>query len=632
MTENLLGSLVNWQEKYKKYMLFLIVNIMTIAAMLLNSSWMYNRLGDTDHFSYLGAAVYFPKTLSLFPNHPIIELVPTYALTSFLYHYFPPETANFIKDYCFLVIFLYMFVSFGIFITGNVLATILAAIILSSYYYFLQSIGSDYTDSFIQIFILAHLYLIKIIYDKKARTERVDLTLVLLGVVSGLMLSTGVMSLVYVFNLLLFFISLALFDYQAVSFRSLLSELFIWLLGLLSCVLVISLYLYIFVDGYFMRLNIAKLFNFVAGHGQFHPLMEWAPFAAWLILPSSILLFFIYYCIFDKSKLVDYVKSLVALFKLKRAFKLLTNTPSSAVVNFEKISFVSWAQFSFGLFIVSTSLSLIFIQFIVRQWSLQFMYFSQVNFIYYLGLAVIFSKSINNRLSSGYIAFLIIATSVLASFNLNLLSHQEINYEAIATNFYTSSPSILPWVAFFAAFSILIFASYKGLAPPYVLIFSILLFNLFSYSELHGLFCCVDSLKIDYLKSTGTTSEKYFDANFKISKFLDTLDKDRVNDVWFDERERLGPILKQVFAMNYLNMSEKSLINKNMPDLAHYHEQFSSAGHDPVAGKNILLISESSDKLSQAIGALQSNSKAKIDYETFDIVIGKTKLQVYKTK
>lgn len=260
------------------------------------------------------------------------------------------------------------------------------------------------------------------------------------------------------------------------------------------------------------------------------------------------------------------------------------------------------------------------------------MYFSQVNFIYYLGLAVIFSKSINNRLSSGYIAFLIIATSVLASFNLNLLSHQEINYEEIATNFYTSSPSMLPWVAFFAAFSILIFASYKGLAPPYVLIVSILLFNLFSYSELHGLFCCVDSLKIDYLKSTGTTSEKYFDANFKISKFLDTLDKDRVNDVWFDERERLGPILKQVFAMNYLNMSEKSLINKNMPDLAHYHEQFSSAGHDPVAGKNILLISESSDKLSQAIGALQSNSKARIDYEAFDIDIGKTKLQVYKTK
>lgn len=620
--------------KLSKRNVALLAFVIAAVATLLNSSWMYNRLGELDHFAYLGAAVYFPNNLNAFPTHPVTELAPTYLFTALLYHLFLPATANFIKDQLSLTLALYAFINISLFLTNSTFVTLCVTVILSGYYYFLASIGSDYTDCFIQLFCLIHLFLIKSFFDSKAEPQRQSNIILTLGVASALMFSSGVLSIVYIVNLIFLFILLHFSAYRELKGINLVKYFGIWLLGAFITIALLSIYLYALTGGFYMKYNLNKLFNFVAGAGQFHPLLDWLPYASWLILPCALFLFFSASISCDLYKEFSARKSELSrkLFTPTYILNILifkSATPDQSQMELATCSELAGRQRAFIIFLVTTSLSLIFIQTIVKQWSLQFMYFSQINFIYFLGLAIILSKKIEDALNLKNMIFIgCVASSVAIS--LNLLSHRTIDFEMIITNYFKSSPTILPWLALVLSFLALISLYVSGKIDRYFLIFPILFFHVFSYSELHGGFCCIDTWKIDYLNQGGSTSQKFFDANFKIAFFLNDLDTDRSADVWFDEKERLGPIMRQVFSMNYFN-NVPNMINKLMPQLGDYSGPWGSGGHAPVASRPILILSEDVKKIERGLKNLENELQKNLEYEAFAIKIGATSLHAVKT-
>lgn len=193
----------------------------------------------------------------------------------------------------FLILSLFAFMRISLFLVNSMLTTLCVTFILAGYYYFLVSIGSDYTDSFIQVFYLVHIYLITKFFEKKSKPYIQRFLLFILGVASALMFSSGVLSVIYIANLMLLFLLLNFADVNRANFVRLLNYLVIWLFGGVITIALISAYLHALIGDFYMKNNLLKLFSFVSGVGQFHPLLEWLPLASWLILSFGITLYFL---------------------------------------------------------------------------------------------------------------------------------------------------------------------------------------------------------------------------------------------------------------------------------------------------------------------------------------------------
>lgn len=612
---------------------------LSLLAISVNSSWTFNRYGWLDHYAYLGAAVYFPETLKHFPEHGILELLPTYLPSALLYHFLEPQAANLTRDMFYLSLALFMFMKICDFFTQNSLATALTTIIFVTYYYFLASIGSDYTDSTIQLLCITNFFIITQIIENIHKKKRSNYLAIILGVFSALLFSSGILSIVYILNFLLFFFIYLYLKQETAILKSkeYLQKLFFWLAGILTTIASISVYLHTATGGYYMKFNILKLFGYLGGVFQNPPTMEWLPYAGWLIIPASILIACLDHLFLNHNYYIYSVKQdspqaiTEDIKKIEQASGKTTNsllTDNKIEQNVNVSNDLKFKQLSLAFTIITVSISMILIQFVVKQWSLQFMYFSQINFIYFIGFSMIISSRL--AFSSKEITFLALI-SILAFFTLHLTTRYALNFELVLNKFPFEAGVAWPWLIIILFFSAALILYARNLASLQLIALTTIAINLFSYSQSFGGFCCFDAYPIKFFGSRGTTSQNAFDCTMRLSNYLDKLDKDRESDIWYDDKELLGQIYRQTFSMNYLNFS-RNLINKRLPELGDYSGPKGSEGHAPIASRKLILISENPYKLSIALDNLDKALEKKHEYDTYTIKIGEVDLYLYKTR
>lgn len=595
------------------FSVFLSVSIYSI-----NSSWTFNRYGSLDHFAYLGAALYFPDINKQFPHSTIIELLPTYIPGVIFYKLLSPQLANFARDIFFLTITLKMLMSIAYFLTQDTIITCLVTLAIGSYNYFLVSIGSDYTDSTIQILCIAHLYVISRICDQKDSSRVPGKAFFYLGILSALMFSSGVLSIVYVANYFLYI--LLIFYFGEDEYRPNISEFFklltMYVFGNLLVIICISIYLGLIGHNYYMKLNLLKLFGYLGGVFQNPPLLDWLPDSGWLVLPFSVF-------IISAIHVIYYFKTII----LQHGENISENDYTKTWAQDNKV--LLSRKLVFLLFLISTSISMIFIQFFIKQWSLQFYYFSQINFIYYLGMGVLISLNFYSIPQNSKMIILVSAV-ILAFWSLHLTTHHVIAFEDIIQLFPFPKGSLMPWIFFIATFTLIIYLHLKRIIFPIIMIVSIFAIDLVSYSQNFGGFCCIDALPLKFFGSIGTTSQNIFDDTIRLSYIINKLDKNRNYDVWFDDKELLGQVYRQVFSMNYFN-SPDNMINKSLPFLGDYSGPRGSSGHHPLVSRKIILISDNSQKIQEAVKNLELLFDEKVLFNFEKVKIGNVEIYIYVT-
>jgi len=538
----------------KKNILYLYILTFPIALLFLSESWAYNPFGWLDHWSYFGSSYYYPRIQQIFPQHPMSELIPVYMINSILFNLFDIAGARLLRASVFLSLGLGFVFYISNSITGSKYRSYISSVAYGTYLYTLSAVGSDYTEIYIQLELLFSISCILGFY-KENDIYKQSLWLVSFGFSISLLIMTAILSIVYIIILVIFYLSVICTRYKFFSnYRFSLNPLFGFLLG--TCFFGLSLYN---LNGTFLIINnIRKLFSFLGGAYQAPAFSLWINEASWLILPGAIIV----------------SSFLYILLKINRT------KPTNVI----KIIFINSLEIKYLLFCIAVSSSLLFINIVVKQWALQFLYFGQTTPIYFIAMSILlFRLDKYSTRNKTLVCIFFTIFSALGYYYSGLSEHNFSQIIQFIHNNYVSPIAII-----FLILLISIILSFKFDFFVYIFLSLYIVFNMYSFSPTFGCFTCADGAS-KYINRPiyMNSNRKILNLTLYLSRLLDVNDYSRKSMIWFSDDDNLGAITRQSFAMNYLN-SGTSLINKEYPFLNNFSGPIGSTGTYPVVGNRIL--------------------------------------------
>ena len=544
-----------------------------IALLFLNESWAYNPFGWVDHWSYYGLSYYYPRSQQIFSQLPISELIPVTTINIVLFNLFDVIGARLLRASILLTIGMGFVFYISNIITRSKFRSYLSSVAFATYLYTLSAAGSDYTEVYIQLELLFSVLCILGFY-KEQEIIKENFWLISFGFSIALLMLTAILSIVYIFVLILFYLSLISAKYKSFGiYRFILNPLS----GLLFGIWFFGMCLYKLNGSIPLINNIKKLFNFLGGAYQAPEYSLWINEASWLIFPSAIILSSLICILFNIDKI-----------------KLIFGIKYNGIGCLEK---------KYLLFIISIYFLLVFINIIIKQWSLQFLYFGQTTPLYFIAMSILifnlenYSKRIKTIIC---IAFTILAIS--GYYYSSLAEHNFLEVINLLHNNYLS-PIVISLVILFLI-SILSF-KFDHFACIYLAIF--VFFNIYSFSPTFGCFTCADgAFKYINRPIYMNSNRKILNLSVYLSRLLDVSDYSRKSMIWFSDDNNLGAITRQSFAMNYLN-NERSLINKEYPLLTNFTGPIGSSGTRPVVGNRILGIIFNTSDCESGLISLKKN-------------------------
>lgn len=576
-------KLLNYLNKYNTKSI-LVITLFVVAASVVNKSWLYDPYGWVDQWGYFGEAYLFPKLIELFPIHPSSELLPVILPTAFFHKIFDPILANLLRDIFFLSTFLSILFLYLQKLTDTYTSFVIV-FLAGGYQYLLTSIGSNYPVGAVIFYFMVALFLVSL--ARRQGVHNFLNPLFFSAVFFACMVYSAILSVSYLPCLFLLYI-LDFGDLKHTIFSILRKKTleFIknYFYGFSLTTLVFSAIYYPYSQKFFFTSNIQKLFLFVGeGVNSAPPFSLWLADASWLVIPSAITISSAIYLI-------------IKLLKFNKFYSFIRSLEERDV-----IAFIT----------VIVSAAMLFINVVIKQWSLQFLYFHQILPLYFLGLGVLmYSSKSNLKKIHLYFEVAIIAF-------LSLLTLYFLNYDHVTWADLRGYLKLQPYTALFLVFlfTVLLLVVLRfNYYIRWMALSWLIFFNLFSFSPTFGCFLCIDGVAKKSFPSALDSSEKIFLSTIEITKFLEEIDPKRKGSIWYNENDILGSLMRQSNAVFYLNMEEHR-INKEFPSLETFIniDAPGSDGHKPIKGEILIVLSSNSGSFIKAKEALK---KIKLNINT----------------
>ena len=552
--------------------LIVIVTFVVLAS-IINRTWLYNPFGWVDQWAYFGQAYFYPRLVELFPSHPSGDLLPVILPSALLYKFLPPVYANLFRDLIFLSIFLFiLFLHIRRFTTTT--TGLVVVFLAGGYQYLLSAVGSDYTDGYVITYYALSLYLVS--RSRDAQPAQQGAFLIGSGAFFACMVYSAILSVTYLPTLFLYFVLnfrdrtttiWSVFTKRSIKFAS------NYFIGFLATTVFLSCIYWLHADGFFFMNNIRKLFSFVGGAYTAPPFSLWLADASWLIIPVGVVM----------------ASSIYLLINFHRC-----RTVGTFFYTLEEKHVIT-------LIVLVSFTTMLFIELVVKQWSLQFLYFDQTLPITFLGLGVLLGHV--NATTNFRMRIFEIGTTALASLlTLWILDHYVITWQDVK-NLVELKPKTVLFIAMLLTSVFLCLAIYNKALRALAIIFLVVL-NVFSFSPTFGNFLCWDAFARNNMPKALSSNESIFLGTIKLAKLIDRIDPDRSASIWYNEAGAFGPLIRQVNAVTYLNSADRR-INKAFPNLNDFTGPIGSEGHPPHAGETLLIISLDVDHLQQAVKSLK---------------------------
>jgi hypothetical protein len=318
-------------------------------------------------------------------------------------------------------------------------------------------------------------------------------------------------------------------------------------------------------QGYFFLNNIKKLLGFTVGNAYRAPnYSSWLPTASWLILPLIICVAQLYFFLWKARNHREY--------SLTISFFALTLTTFAAQL---------------------------FVNLIIQQWSLQFLYFNQALGIYFLGLASLVAIPLKN-LKSPHNYVIVLFAAFCSLIGVAFANAKHFTWQTLLENLPFSPYFVLHplRLAIFVVVSVPVLLCVSIVKNRYlpVSLAALILINIFSFSPTYGCFACSDALSRSGIWPGVTSMSQNQSATLQAAKLIDRIDPKRNSKIWYNENEPLGPIFKQINAVSYLNMGSNR-VTKSFPSVVEGVQPLGSEGSTLVSGDQILILSTSENDL-----------------------------------
>lgn len=575
-------SLNPYRVKNQPILVFALAS--SVLATLINRAWMFDPYGWVDQWGYFGAAFFFPHLGKVMPDHPVNGLIAVYGPSALFMRVFSPVFANYFRDFLALFISLASIGSVVAKATTKKIGMIIIAL-MTSYQYFLTTVGSSYTDGAMLFYLSISFALLS--WTQSQNGNRQKLGLVGFGVLYGFMVFTAVLGVVYFLVLFLFF---SMGKKEEKKILGLLKDLINFLkfstIGFIVTTFIFQVVYSTYSSGFFYSSNIEKFFGYTVGNQYRAPAFsDWLPGATWLVLPGSI--------------------SLSAL--------------GCLVIRIPKISRFQFSPIDKLLILAPLSFTIsLFIQLVAHQYSLQFLYFNQTIPIYFLSLGALVYLIISQRSEEKYwLTLSVFATVVVLLFTRYLDFTSYTFTSVILRMFILNSPQLVLFLSIAVGALILFLATRLTVLSPLALSI-LLLFSIFSFSPTYGCFSCYNANAAAIQPAPASSTEVILRNVVHLSSEIDKIDSKREAKLWFSEFEPLGPIFRQVNAVTYLN-SPSSRVSKSFPEVTDVGAPLGSESSG--MSKTSMIIILSSDPGSVQVGQLSaSNSGVSFeDINTFQI-------------
>ena len=552
--------------------LFVILTFVLLLS-IINTTWLYNPYGWVDQWAYFGQSYFYPRLIQLFPLHPSGDLLPVILPSALFYKILPPLSANLCRDIIFLSIFLYT-LFLHIRRLTNTTTGLVVTFFAGGYQYLLSAVGSDYTDGFVIIYYALALYSIS---RSRVAQETIEKPLLIVsGSMFGCMVYSAILSITYLPTLFLLYV-LNFPDRNISIWTTLINRslkfTISYLIGFSATTLFFSFFYWAHADGFFFANNIQKLFMFVGGGYTAPPFSLWLADASWLIIPAGVVI-------------ASSIYLLLYFLRCRTATIVLYSLEEKHVVT---------------LIVLLSFSTMMFINLVVKQWSLQFLYFDQTLPITFLGLGVLLGHL--KETTSFQMRMLEIGSAALAAlFTLWILDHYVVTWHTVQ-NLVKLKSEVVLFIGVLVTSIFLSLAMCNRTMRSCAVTWLVVL-NVFSFSPTFGNFLCWDAFARINMPKSLSSNESIFLATIKLANFVDRIDSDRIASIWYNENEAFGPLIRQVNAVVYLNSGNKR-INKTFPKLNDFGGPIGSEGHIPYSGETLLILSLDVDHLHHAVNSLK---------------------------
>jgi hypothetical protein len=554
----------------------LLALFFSLLASLANQSWQFNPYGWVDHWGYLGLQNFPLNLREVFPLNPVGDLLPVILPSFLINHILPLEAAQYVRGIIYLAITIWLILMIVSRSYTSKIAISVAALFVGSQYA-LTTLGATYPSGSVMLYLTLAIYIFqrktKSNYSKKKffRVVISGMSIYFLAVYSAV-LAIGYLPAITAFVFFQF--------YQHIDF-SLRYAILLFTGALVTAALVVTGTLqtvYSFYgEGFFFSNNISKLFGFTVGNAYRAPAFStWLPYASWLVIPCATVL----------ASLM-----LVLFSKIKKDYNLDEN---------------DYAFFSLAIVVFMT---LVATNLVVHQWSLQFMYFTQTESIFFLSLAPLM-KSYEKMYVMKWIPFLPYYLFAFSIFSLNLAETRHYTFQNFSDffnnllNINGSHPlRFIVVVTLVLALTVFLGSVIRSLAIVSVIMLMVV--NMYSFSPTFGCFACFNSLaKVGTFQGIDSARDNT-NQTLKFANLLNEIDPNRVGKIWYNEMDPLGPFFRQVNAVFYLNEGQRR-VSKSFPQLTDAYAPIGSGGSTIEKNDNILLLTPNVNDFSVASNSVQS--------------------------
>lgn len=553
--------------------------LFVLAASWINESWLYDPFGWVDQWAYLGQAHFFPRLRLLWPGHPSGDLLPLILPAALAHRVFPPVAANFLLDICCMSIVLCVLFLHVRKFAGSVTGLIIA-LGAGGYQYLLSAVGSSYTDGRVIASYCVGLYLTSLARDAKGR--RAAGLLVLAGSAGACMAYTAILSASYLPVFAIYYI-LRFREAEGALWRQLVrrvARFIAWFpLGIVGMTAVLAAVHFSYTGNwFFFGPTLIKLTHFVGGGYSAPPAESWLPDASWLIVPFAVTLA----CAVALVRFVVRERTVPSLLSALKEWHVV------ALLNLASLSIV------------------LFIELYLNQWPLQFLYFDQTLPVTFLGLGALFGRRSGGapRLTAAFEIALAASGSLLG---LWVVGQYPYTYSTVrdplAAKLELGPYEIL--AAFVLVTAVVLYGSNRFRFARSLVIAYLLMLNIFSFSPTFGPFLYANTWSALSRPAPINSSKGIYLTTLHVADFVDRIDPERKHALWFNDGGAIGPLLRQVNAVAFLNDSGLR-INREFPKLEDFGGFMGSGGRPPRARDRILVLSPDPSAPTQAEAALKA--------------------------
>ena len=544
--------------------------VLTTLTLVINKSWLYNPYGWVDHWAYLGQSNFLLRLREIYPNDPSGDLLPVIWPQYFLNLIFPNEVAVYFHG----VLSLYITTMVLILVVrknfGESTSYFIASMWVGSQYV-LTSLGASYPTGSVVLYILVAIYFLQ---QNQKFYKRINPYLILAFISFALAFYSAILSIIYLPALTIFYLLFHQNRKDISSYSKIGSFALHFIVTFLFTTLTLQLIYLSYGNGFFFFNNINKLLGFTVGNSYRAPeYSSWLPTATWLILPLVICAVQLYIYIWKGRNHREY----------------------SQAIPFFALTLITFA-------------AQLFVNLVVHQWSLQFLYFNQALGIYFLGLSPLIAIPLKNlrNLGNYLVVLLAVCCSLIgiAFANAKQFTALTLLENLPFSGYFIVHPLRLAIVVILLLPVLLCISFVKNRYLP-VSLSILLLINIFSFSPTFGCFACFDAASRFGIWPGVTSMSQNQSSTLQVARLIDRVDPKRKSKIWYNENEPLGPVFRQVNAISYLN-NGSNRVNKSFPNFTEAAQPLGSEGSTLESGDQILVLSSKVEDLNVLSNALKS--------------------------